>query len=211
MQKWGTATALVTLAAGVIDEPAARRRPFVQTDPFRRYRNIQRGEGSRDPALTPSGGVLVLARCQFPFLVSATGPKALPWDVKMIAQQGSQTGRRDNAYALDRLCAVFWLGPMHHWNCDRGCKPAQLVERLGWIRSRTEHRTRFRFLGGLAPASSQLRRIIGVLVETALTDSGVEDARKRPRSACRSTWSLWSRCRCLCNCLDPLRLERTLV
>jgi len=100
------------------------RPPPVCPDPFRRYRNIQRGEGSRDPALTPSGGVLVLARCQFSFLVSATGPKALPWDVKTIAQQGSQTGRRDNAYALDRLCAVFWLGPMYHWNCDRGCKPA---------------------------------------------------------------------------------------
>jgi hypothetical protein len=56
--------------------------------------------------------------------------------------------------------------------------------------------------------------IIGVLLDTVLTDSGVEDARKRPkrpRSACRSIWSLWSRCRCVCNCLDPLRLERTLV
>src|SRR6516164_10918322 len=51
----------------------------------------------------------------------------------------------------------------------------------------------------------------GVHLGTALTDSGVEDARKRARSACRSTWSLWSRCCCLCNCLDPFRLERTLV
>ena len=54
--------------------------------------------------------------------------------------------------------------------------------------------------------SSRLRHITGVFLETTLTDSGVEDARKRPRSACRSIWSLWSRCRCLCNCLDPLRL-----
>src|SRR6516165_4244945 len=60
-------------------------------------------------------------------------------------------------------------------------------------------------------ASSRLRHIIGVHLGTALTDSGVEDARKRARSACRSSWSLWSRCRCLCNCLDPFRLERTLV
>src|SRR5262249_58046146 len=36
------------------------------------------------------------------------------------------------------------------------------------------------------PASSRLRHIIGVLLDTVLTDSGVEDARKRPRSACRS-------------------------
>jgi hypothetical protein len=57
---------------------------------------------------------------------------------------------------------------------------------------------------------SRLRRITGALL-TNSTDSGVEDARKRPRSACRSIWSLWSRCRCLCNCLDPLRLERSLV
>jgi hypothetical protein len=38
-------------------------------------------------------------------------------------------------YAPDRVCAVFWLGRMHHWNRNRGCKPAQLVERpkgLGW-------------------------------------------------------------------------------
>ena len=61
------------------------------------------------------------------------------------------------------------------------------------------------------PALSRLRHIIGVFLETALADSGVEDARKRPRSACRSTWSLWGQCSCLCNCLDPLRLERTLV
>src|SRR5262245_41565616 len=61
------------------------------------------------------------------------------------------------------------------------------------------------------PASSRFRHIAGVLLETALTDSGMEDARNRPRSACRSIWSLRSRCRCLCNCLDPLRLERTLV
>src|SRR6516164_10643135 len=60
------------------------------------------------------------------------------------------------------------------------------------------------------PASSRLRHITGVLLETALTDSGVEDARKRRRSACRSIWALWSRCRRLCNCLEPVRLERTL-
>src|SRR5262249_20809146 len=65
-------------------------------------------------------------------------------------------------------------------------------------------------LGRCRPTSSRLRHITGVLL-IALTDSGVEDARKRRRSACRSVWSLWSRCRRLCNCLDPLRLERTLV
>jgi hypothetical protein len=43
------------------------------------------------------------------------------------------------------------------------------------------------------------------------TDSGMKDARKRARSACRSIWSLWSRCRCLRNCLDPLRLGWTVV
>jgi hypothetical protein len=46
----------------------------------------------RVPETPPSGGVLVLTRCQFSFLVSATGPKALPWDVKMIAQQGVKRG-----------------------------------------------------------------------------------------------------------------------
>jgi len=67
------------------------------------------------------------------------------------------------------------------------------------------------FLGWCRPTLSRLRHIIGVFSETALADSGMEDARKRPRSARRSIRSLWSRCRCLCNCLDPLRLERTLV
>ena len=54
------------------------------------------------------------------------------------------------------------------------------------------------FLGRCRPALSRLRHIIGVHLGTALTDSGVEDARKRARSACRSIWSLWSRCRCVC-------------
>jgi len=78
-------------------------------------------------------------------------------------QQGSQTGRRHNAYALDRLCAVFWLGPMDHWNCDRGCKPAQLVEQLGgnWF-AYPSTEPRFGFWAGWPPHSTQLRRIIGV-------------------------------------------------
>ena len=58
---------------------------------------------------------------------------------------------------------------------------------------------------------SRLRRIVGVLLQAAVTDSGMEHARKRAGSACRSIWSLWSRCGCLCDCLGPLRLERTLV
>jgi hypothetical protein len=61
--------------------------------------------------------------------------------------------------------------------------------------------TRFPFRGAFwawcRPALSRLRHIIAVFLETTLAGSGVEDARKRPRSACRSTWSLWSRCRCL--------------
>src|SRR5262249_20177658 len=40
-------------------------------------------------------------------------------------------------------------------------------------------------------------------------DSGVEHAGKRAGSPCCSFWSLCRRCRCLYNCLDHLRLERT--
>jgi hypothetical protein len=53
--------------------------------------------------------------------------------------------------------------------------------------------------------ATRLRRIYGVFLKPAATDSGVEHA----GSPCRSIRSLWGRCRCLCNCLDPLRLERT--
>jgi hypothetical protein len=63
------------------------------------------------------------------------------------------------------------------------------------------------------PASSRLdfATLSESSLETAVNGFGDEDARKLRRSACRSIWSLWSRCRCLWNCLDPLRLERTLV
>ena len=39
------------------------------------------------------------------------------------------------------------------------------------------------------PALSRLRHIIGVFLETALADSGVEDARKRSRSI---VWTLFA-------------------
>ena len=80
-----------------------------------------------------------------------------------------------------------------------------------WERKPTAEAVLRRLRRRAPPALSRLRHITGVLLETALTDSGVEDARKRRRSACRSIWALWSRCRRLCNCLEPVRLERTLV
>jgi hypothetical protein len=75
------------------------------------------------------------------------------------------------------------------------------------------HKREAKRLGRLVPASSRLdfAALSESSSETAKTDSGMKDARKRPRSACRSIWSLWSRCRCLRNCLDPLRLGWTVV
>src|SRR5262249_24214981 len=53
-------------------------------------------------------------------------------------------------------------------------------------------------------------RDFAVLSESSWTPPylirGVEDARKRPGSACRSIWSLWSRCGRLCNCLGSSSL-----
>ena len=53
---------------------------------------------------------------------------ALLWDANMTPH-GETKGRRENACAPERPCAVFLLARIRHWNRDRGCEPAQLVER----------------------------------------------------------------------------------
>jgi len=119
---------------------------------LRATRSLATGRDKSRPAEFDSGGS---GR-------SLTAARERPMAFKRQAG-GSQTGRRHNAYALDRLCAVFWLGPMDHWNCDRGCKPAQLVEQLGgnWF-AYPSTEPRFGFWAGWPPHSTQLRRIIGV-------------------------------------------------
>jgi hypothetical protein len=40
---------------------------------------------------------------------------------------GETKGRRENACAPARPCAVFLLARIRHWNRDRGCERAQLA------------------------------------------------------------------------------------
>src|SRR5215831_10155124 len=47
---------------------------------------------------------------------------------------GGSWGRCKHAGAPDGLCTVFLRGPIPHWNRDRGCEFAQLVDPTGWPR-----------------------------------------------------------------------------
>jgi hypothetical protein len=70
--------------------------------------------------------------------VPKTPPNTIPKH-KQDADRDSAglKGKCKHAGAPDRLCTVFLRGPIHHWNCDRGCEPAQLtgikrLSGLGW-------------------------------------------------------------------------------